>query len=62
MEEWTPPTDAVVEENKTEWTPPADAVAEEAKKKYTITIQIGFWYFRINGRSCGLRSPFYFKD
>jgi hypothetical protein len=33
------------------------------KKKYnrTVTIEFGFWYFRINGRSVGIRSCFYFK-
>lgn len=33
-----------------------------AKKKYTLTIEFGRWYFRINGRGVGIRNPFYFKD
>ncbi|MES3018228.1 MAG: hypothetical protein V4721_10635 [Bacteroidota bacterium] len=38
--EWTPPTDAVVSEDKTEWTPPSDAV-ETAEKKKTLQSNSG---------------------
>lgn len=35
----------------------------DAKKKYIrISIEIGWFHFGINGRSVGIRSPFYFKN
>lgn len=65
MEDWTPPADAVVSEEKTEWTPPKDAtpVEEVAKKKSgSLTIEFYRWGIKINGRSCWIRNPFYWKD
>jgi hypothetical protein len=33
-----------------------------AEKKYTYLIEFGWFYIRINGRSIGIRNPFYWRD
>ena len=65
MEDKLPTLDELNSDITSEETlPTLDDLNGVAKKKYSnaITIEIGKWYFRINGKSIGIRSPFYWKD
>ena len=61
MEDKLPSLDELNSETSQEL-PTLDDLNSVAKKKYTsLTIEIGFWYFKVNGNSICLRTPIYFK-
>lgn len=62
MEDKLPTLDELNNDSTSETLPTLDDLNGVAKKKSAhLTIEIGRWYFKINGRGCGIRSPFYFR-